>query len=141
MIDIKEINRLRELHEDFIRYEGAIHGGTGTGLQNCYSYEDGHHEFLEWIVSNFVDLLDYVEKLEKDKWISTSERLPKYTGDYNVTVGVGSMLGYFEEVRTYRYEIYNGKNSYQKWIIPNKIDEIVNVIAWMSLPEPYKGSD
>lgn len=82
--------------------------------------------------------IDVLEQQLTNRWIPVTERLPEYTGDYNVTVGVGSELGYFEEVRTYRYEIYNGKNPHKKWIIPNNFHEIVNVIAWQPLPEPYK---
>mgnify|MGYP001267561131 FL=1 len=71
------------------------------------------------------------------KWIPVNEKLPKYSGDYNVTVGVSNEYGYYEEVRTYRYERFNGKHPYQKWCIPNKLYETINVIAWMPLPEPY----
>ena len=78
-----------------------------------------------------------LEKQLNSRWIPVSERLPNYTSDYNVTVGVGSELGYFEEVRTYRYEIYNGKNPYRKWIIPNRFDEVIDIIAWKELPEKY----
>lgn len=82
-----------------------------------------------------------LEKQMESVWIPCSERLPEYTADYNVTVGIGSILGYFEEVRTYRYEICNSKNPYRKWIIPNNVDEVINIIAWQPLPEPYKAGD
>ncbi len=52
---------LRRLHEDWVRFEGAIHGGTGTGLTNCYSYQDGHHEFGNWLIEDFVPMLDAID--------------------------------------------------------------------------------
>jgi hypothetical protein len=58
-----KIEKLRELYEDWRRYEGAIHGGTGTGLQNCYSYEAGHREFGEWLIDGFSDLLSEIDRL------------------------------------------------------------------------------
>ena len=68
------VKELRRLHEDYIRYECAIHGGAGTALKNCYSYSDGHHEFAEWIIDGFTGLLDLIESLlsqlaERDKEI------------------------------------------------------------------------
>ena len=86
-------------------------------------------------------VISALEKQINGGWVKCSDELPKYTDDYNVTVGIGSILGYFEEVRTYRYEIFNGKNPYQKWIIPNNFNEIVNVIAWKNLPTPYQESE
>lgn len=62
MLDTKAI---RELHSDFVRFEGAIHGGTGTAITNCYSYQDGHHEFGEWLVNEFPALLDELEAAQE----------------------------------------------------------------------------
>lgn len=100
------------------------------------------HYFSEAIgVIRKQSIISALEKQIDDGWIPCSERLPEYTDNYNVTVGIGSMLGYFEEVRTYRYEIFNGKNPYRKWIIPNNANEIVNVIAWQNLPTKYSESE
>ena len=67
-------------------------------------------------------------------WISVDDRLPQYTDEYNVTVGVPSEFGYFEKVKTLRFERINGKD--QRWVIPK--NEIYNVIAWMELPKKYQ---
>ena len=112
-------------------------GFTEEVIENYKIFED------ECITKGFTfkSLLDAIDKPINGGWVKCSEQLPEYTDNYNVTVGIGSMLGYFEEVRTYRYEIYNGKNPYKKWIIPNNINEIVNVIAWQNLPTPYQESE
>ena len=68
------------------------------------------------------------------EWISVEDRLPKYTDEYNVTVGVPSEFGYFEKVKTLRFERINGKEP--RWVIPK--NEIYNVIAWMELPKKYQ---
>lgn len=98
---------------------------------------DGAYETTDFINAKET-AISALEQQLTNGWIPVSEQSPKHTGDYNVTVGVGSELGYFEEVRTYRYEIHNGKNPHKKWIIPNNFHETVNVIAWQPLPEPYK---
>ena len=65
------------------------------------------------------------------EWISVDDRLPQYTDEYNVTVGVASEFGYFEKVKTLRFERIKGKEP--RWVIPK--NEIYNVIAWMELPK------
>ena len=73
------------------------------------------------------------------KWIPCSERLPEHTDEYNVTIGVSDMAGYCEYVTTLKYVIMNGKHI--GWKIPKHFDEIIRIIAWMPLPEPYKESE
>jgi len=110
------------------------------GLKNnpvCQDIQERVDKQNYEIVRNNI-AIEALEKQLNSGWISVIEMLPNYTSDYNVTVGVGSELGYFEEVRTYRYEIYNGKNPYRKWIVPNRFDEVINIIAWRQLPETYK---
>lgn len=68
------------------------------------------------------------------EWVSVDDRLPQYTDEYNVTVGVPSEFGYFETVKTIRFERIKGKEP--RWVIPK--NEIYNVIAWMKLPEKYQ---
>ena len=67
------------------------------------------------------------------RWIS-AEDPPKYTGDYNVVCNIGSMLGGYTDVRTYRFERFKGQEP--KWCIPNRFDEIVSVTHWQPLPQP-----
>ena len=73
-------------------------------------------------------------KARVPKWISVKDRLPQYTDEYNVTVGVPSEFGYFEKVKTIRFERIKGKEP--RWVIPK--NEIYNVIAWMELPKKYQ---
>ena len=68
------------------------------------------------------------------EWISVDDWLPQYTDEYNVTVGVPSEFGYFEKVKTLRFERIKGKEP--RWVIPK--NEIYNVIAWMELPKKYQ---
>ena len=68
-------------------------------------------------------------------WTPCAEGMPEFTNFYNVTVGVGGMLGYYEETRTYRYLKIKGEEP--KWVIPDRFDEVVHVLAWQPLPAPY----
>ena len=70
----------------------------------------------------------------EQEWIPVDDRLPQYTGEYNVTVGVPNEFGYFEKVKTLRFERIKGKEP--RWVIPK--NEIYNVIAWMELPKKYQ---
>lgn len=62
----EQIQEIRDNWEDWRQFEGAIQGGTGSGLTNCYSYEDGHREFNEWLVDGFTNLLDQIAQLEAE---------------------------------------------------------------------------
>lgn len=88
--------------------------------------------------ANFVDSLEQnvaLEVLEAlpsaeavHRWIPVSERLPSESGWYLITVQgcekVADMEWYYGE-----WDAWNGVSSEQQ------------VLAWMPLPEPYKGGD
>ena len=69
-----------------------------------------------------------------DNWILCEEKLPQYTDEYNVTVGVASEFGYFEKVTTLRFERVKGKEP--RWVVPKH--ETYCVIAWQPLPLKYE---
>lgn len=74
-----------------------------------------------------------VEHLEKHKatceWIPCSERLPEEDGFYQVTVQIKETGECYVEKKYYK--IKKGWDSYL-------LQEFIDVIAWMPLPEPYK---
>ena len=84
--------------------------------------------------ANAIDALKNANGVTVQEWVSVDDRLPQYTDEYNVTVGVPSEFGYFEKVKTLRFERIKGKEP--RWVIPK--NEIYNVIAWMELPKKYK---
>ena len=87
---------------------------------------------IEGLADDVIDIIDHGVTVQE--WISVDDRLPQYTDEYNVTVGVPSEFGYFEKVKTLRFERINGKEP--RWVIPK--NEIYNVIAWMELPKKYQ---
>ena len=100
--------------------------------------------FLDVAILNEVrqhlnEKLDEVCKLAinalEQRWIPVSERLPEFTADYKVTVGINyDGGGMFPEVRI---ALYN--KVYKCWVVYESDRAIVgDVIAWMPLPEPYK---
>ena len=86
---------------------------------------------IEGLVDDVMDII--ADGVPVQEWISVNDRLPQYTDEYNVTVGVPSEFGYFEKVKTLRFERIKGKEP--RWVIPK--NEIYNVIAWMELPKKY----
>ena len=78
-------------------------------------------------------LAHYEDMEEKFKWTLCEEKLPQYTGEYNVTVHCASEFGCFDKVTTLRFENIKGKEP--RWVMPK--NEIYNVIAWMPLPYSY----
>ena len=71
-------------------------------------------------------------------WIPCSERLPNENGDYLVTLenGVVKILGYSTTQRTtYPKGFYHIKDGFSWRQMQNP------VVAWMPLPEPWKGAD
>lgn len=66
------------------------------------------------------------------KWKSVEDGLPEYTDDYNVACDISTMAGGYREVRTYRYERIKGIPA--RWVIPERIHEVVTVTHWRDLP-------
>ena len=87
---------------------------------------------IEGLADDVIDIVAHGVTVQE--WISVDDRLPQYTDEYNVTVGVPSEFGYFEKVKTLRFERINGKEP--RWVIPK--NEIYNVIAWTELPKKYQ---
>lgn len=107
-------------------------------------YED-KEKFCRGIVFSLRDLYNentcrlsknYSKKecLYYKEWVLCEEKLPEYTNEYNVTVGVASEFGYYEKVTTLRFERIKGREP--QWIIPKH--EVYCVIAWMPLPLAYQ---
>lgn len=72
------------------------------------------------------------------EWIPCSERLPNENGDYLVTLenGVVKILGYSTTQRTtYPKGFYHIEDGFSWRQVQNP------VVAWMPLPEPWKGAD
>lgn len=77
-----------------------------------------------------------IDMIYNEKWIPCSERLPETIGEYLITalsnphknriVSAGYYHSRFKEFGTYKVD-----GSWEKW----------DVIAWMPLPEPWKGAD
>lgn len=69
-----------------------------------------------------------INTLQNNRWIPCSERLPEDS--------LNSVIGWDEfRERCCFVQYYKGR-----WIFGND-DDIVNIIAWRPLPEPYKESD
>ena len=95
----------------------------------------------------------YAERLEQmpsaqpeQRWIPCSERLPEEYGEFLVTMtekAKAKDLG-FDIDETYIRKIRYNSNGWQlPRHIPSWINEAVKdeVLAWMPLPEPYKGGE
>lgn len=78
------------------------------------------------------------DKVDMLIWIPCSERLPSENGDYLVTLenGVVKILGYSTTQRTtYPKGFYYIEDGFSWRQMQNP------VVAWMPLPEPWKGAD
>lgn len=77
----------------------------------AYGYAAAHR--------HLVDIVKQLPSVQPERWIPCSERLPEKDGYYLTTTM------YYQVYRDY----WNGDN----W------DRTEMIIAWMPLPEPYKG--
>lgn len=77
---------------------------------------------------------DAVNILDK-KWISCDKELPKEDGQYIATVKYKHVDGY-EDVYSETCEWYNGHFDTTGF---SYCGEVEKILAWMPLPEPFKG--
>ena len=103
-------------------------------VKEIYEKAERRLDKSEITIGEFERLVD----VEVPKWIPCSERLPSENGDYLVTLenGVVKILGYSTTQRTtYPKGFY--------YIIDGFVWRQVSapVVAWMPLPEPWKGAD
>ena len=104
-------------------------------IANGVTVQEDCQDCAEATQNCIVKLQEQISELRSaHEWISVDDRLPQYTDEYNVTVGVPNEFGYFEKVKTLRFERIKGKEP--RWVIPK--NEIYNVIAWMELPKKYQ---
>ena len=73
-------------------------------------------------------------QIEKSKWIPINKQLPKESGKYLVTFGGTHHIG---------IDFYNTEEDAKKIFEEPEEKDVGwrshNVVAWMPLPEPYKG--
>ncbi len=86
------------------------------------------------------DFLSFIDAAPTvPQWIPCSERLPTESDDYFCTYG--SLSGWFVDISIYEAEkkefgFYSeNEHGEEVW------HPVTNVVAWMPLPEPYKGGD
>ena len=129
----KIIERLEERRGIAARDKYESKSSDDRGYYQGADY--GYYKAIE-IVNQVAEEVAIAENTTtNDSWIPVSERLPEYTQDYNVTVGVGNPFGYYETVMTFRFVRVGNRDP--KWIIPND-DNIYTVLAWRELPAKYQ---
>ena len=81
-------------------------------------------------------LIEYVEELDKKladvEWIPCDERLPSESGDYLCTIPLDARKTYTKVLTFYKGKFY--EDNIDEWGALYHDD----VLAWMSLPMPYK---
>ena len=100
-------------------------------------YGGDHSGYNTMMLYEIQDILEGLPSADRpQEWIPCSEKLPSENGDYLVTLenGVVKILGYSTTQRTtYPKGFYHIKDGFSWRQIQNP------VVAWMPLPEPYKG--
>lgn len=102
-------------------------------------------------VSKFLlNLMDVLEKKmssseKPNRWTPVSEELPKANGRYYVTRGLNACGALWNRVYIVNYSDLMGLKSERIWwdgnVGKSDFERIDDVIAWMPLPEPYKGEE
>ena len=96
-------------------------------------------------IEDYRDLM--VESLKvlpsAQQWIPCSERLPEKNGRYLVTRGLKACNAIWNRVYIINYSDLMGLKAEKIWwdgnVGKSDFQKIDDVLAWMPLPEPYKG--
>ena len=92
-----------------------------------------------------IDKIEHVTTIEPEqRWIPVTERLPERKGRYLVTRGNDAGT-FWNGVYIVNYSDLMGLNKEKHWwtgdVGKSNFERILDVIAWMPLPEPYKYPD
>ena len=101
-----------------------------------HGYFDGMLETDTICPKDLYNLFEVLPSAQSEQqWIPCSERLPEESGQYLITVRYKHVDGY-EDVYAEHGEWGNGK-----WdmFCFGHCGEVESILAWMPLPEPYKG--
>lgn len=77
------------------------------------------------------------KEVEMNGWTKIEDRLPKYSGKYQVACKVKTDYVNYREVRIYFFERIESRRTV-RWIIPANDDEVVTITHWapaLDLPE------
>lgn len=78
---------------------------------------------------------DYIVEIKENGWIPVEERMPNYLQKVLVTY-----IGYFDEKRHCDDVAYREISG--QWMrSQDDTHVVVEIIAWMPLPEPYQGEE
>lgn len=93
----------------------------------------------------FNPIMEEVEKLPsaQSHWTPCSKRLPEANGRYLVTRGLNACGAMWNRVYIINYSDLMGLKSERIWwggnVGKSDFERFDDVIAWMPLPEPYRG--
>lgn len=82
--------------------------------------------------------------IEGPQWIPCSERLPGESGRYLVTRGLNACGSLWNRIYIANYSDLMGIKSEKIWwqgnVGKSDFERLDDVLAWMPLPEPYRGA-
>ena len=110
--------------------------------RNCYIGFDGEYE--KWNIDP--DVLAEAKTVEPQRWIPCERELPEEYGEYQITWVTSASKRQFIGISEYEVtgEWAAENNRFKgEWLLDDYIKEYpgAKVIAWMPLPEVYRGED
>ena len=102
-----------------------------SALPSLYPLQDYEEEAIDTIIKTI------------PHWIPVTERLPKVNGMYLVTRGLNACGAMWNRVYLLNYSDLMGLKSERIWwdgnVGKSDFERIDDVLAWMPLPNPWKG--
>ncbi len=98
---------------------------------------------VDWVFKAAYERAYQRGKADAQQWIPCSERLPERNGRYLVTRGLNACGSLWNRVYIINYSDLMGIKSERIWwngnVGKSYFERIDDVMAWMPLPEPWKG--
>ena len=136
--------------EEIIKWLESLKAEIGKAEHRTLWHYAEAIDMYEKVVGNMAHEINMLkEQLEsaEAEWIPCSERLPERSGAYLVWMQwpcdeepTASIINYDADCEMFGewHELYHPRTL---GYLDSDFDEIKGVIAWMPLPEPYKGGD